>query len=173
MGLLFQPRSGDEGSTAWRTTTPAASPVDREHVFRAALEALLIGDASHFDEWFTEDVVCASAHLMVRSRAAMQRLLGSPEDSFTDVGVEVLALDDVADKVIAEWRLDAMFTRPLLFDDAVLIEPTGGPVQLLGMSVAEFDEHRIRAFRHYFDESELLRGVPGGGRQLVWRRIGG
>ena len=53
----------------------------------------------------------------------------------------------------------------------MLIEPTGRPVQLLGMSVAEFDEHRIRTFRHYFDESEMLRGVPGGG-QHVWRRIG-
>ena len=171
MGLLFQPRSGDEGLDRVAHDDPAGIQVGREHVFRAALEALLIGDASRFDEWFTEDVVCASAHLLVRSRATVQRVLGSPEDSFTDVGVEVLELDEVADKVIAEWRLDAMFTRPLLFDDAVLIEPTGRPVQLLGMSVAEFDEHRIRAFRHYFDESEMLRGVPGGG-QHVWRRIG-
>ena len=54
-----------------------------------------------------------------------------------------------------------MFTRPVLFDDRLLIEPTGGAVRLPGASVAEFREHRIRAFRHYFDDSELLAGAPG------------
>ena len=56
----------------------------------------------------------------------------------------------------------------MLFDDRLLIEPTGGDVRLPGASVAEFREHRIRAFRHYFDDSELLAGVPGAPSHISW-----
>ena len=143
-------------------------PFDRGVVFLAALEAVLLGDASRFAELFTEDVEFCSPHLTVESLDAVQRALGAPEDSLTDVEIVVLALDSVDDKVIAEWRLDAMFTRPVLFDDGLLIEPTGGRVQLPGASVAEFRRARIRAFRHYFDDSELLAGVPGTPSHLRW-----
>ena len=90
----------------------------------------------------------------------------------TDVGIVVLALDAIDDKVIGEWRLEAMFTRPVLYDDRLLIEPTGGAVRLPGVSVAEFHEHRIRAFRHYFDDSELFADVPGAPSHLRWRLDG-
>jgi limonene-1,2-epoxide hydrolase len=133
-----------------------------------ALEAVVLGDASRFRELFTDDVVFSSPHLIVHSLDAVQHALGSPEDSLTDVQLVVLALDSVDNKIFAEWRLDAMFTRPVLFDDRLLIEPTGGEVHLPGASVAEFDEHRIRAFRHYFDDSELLAGVPGTPTHLRW-----
>ena len=73
----------------------------------------------------------------------------------------VVALDAVADKLIAEWRLEAMFTRPVLLDDRVLIEPTGAVAHLTGASIAEFRGRRIRAFRHYFDDSELLADAAG------------
>jgi hypothetical protein len=81
-------------------------------------------------------------------------------------------MDAIADKLIAEWRVDAKFTRPVLFDDRLLIEPTGGDVRLPGASVAQFSERRIRAFRHYFDDSELLAGVSGAPRHLRWRTDG-
>ena len=137
-------------------------------VFLSALEAVVLGDASRFGELFTDDVVFSSPHLMVKSLDAVQHALGTPEDSLTDMEIVVLALDSVEEKVIAEWRLDAMFTRPVLFDDRLLVEPTGGEVHLPGASVAEFDEHRICAFRHYFDDSELLAGVPGTPTHLRW-----
>jgi hypothetical protein len=141
---------------------------DRGVVFLAALEAVVLGDASRFADVFTDDVVFSGPHLMVESLDAVQHALGSPEDSLTDVAVVVLAMDAVDDKVIAEWRLEAMFTRPVLYDDRRLIEPTGGEVRLPGISVAEFREHRIRAFRHYFDDSELLAGVPGRPTHVRW-----
>ena len=106
------------------------------------------------------DVVFCSPHLTVESLASLQQALGSPEDSLTDIGIVVVALDAVEDKVICEWRLEAMFTRPVLYDDRLLIEPTGGAVRLPGASFAEFREHRIRSFRHYFDDTELLAGRP-------------
>jgi hypothetical protein len=168
VGLLFQPR--------WSANRPrhTAPPrqvdiaIDRGSVFLAALEAVVLGDGSRFGDVFTDDVVFASPHLMVESLAAVQYALGSPEDSLTDVEIVVSAMDAVEDKVIAEWRLEGLFTRPVLYDDRLLIEPTGAAVRLPGASVAEFRAHRIRAFRHYFDDSELLSGIPGTPSHLRW-----
>ena len=169
MGLLFQPRwSGDQPRHA-ALLTGEAEPSDRGKVFLAALEAVVLGDASRFADLFTEDVVVSCPHLVVESLASLQRALGTPEDSLTDLDIVVLALDVIADKVIAEWRLEANFSRPVLYNDRLLIEPTGSTVRLPGVSVAEFRRHQIRAFRHYFDDSELLTGVPGTPTHLRWR----
>ncbi len=138
----------------------------------AALEAVVLGDGSRFGELFTEDVAFSSPHTTLESLAMVQRGLGSPEDSLTDVDIAVMALDAIADKVIAEWQLEAIFARPVLYDDRLLIEPTGASVHLQGVSIAEFRGERIRAFRHYFDDSALLAeasGVPG---NLRWRTRG-
>lgn len=168
MGLLFQPRWSADRPRHCAPPPHGDVPLDHGVVFLTALEAVVLGDASRFSELFTEDVVFSSPHLTVESLDAVQHALGAPEDSLTDVQIVVLALDSVEDKVIAEWRVDAMFTRPVLFDDRLLIEPTGDEVHLSGASVAEFDEHRIRVFRHYFDDSELLSGVPGMPSHLRW-----
>jgi ketosteroid isomerase-like protein len=124
----------------------------------------MLGDASRFPELFTDDIVLCSPHLSIESLD----VLGCPEDSLSDVEIVVLALDEIDQKVIAEWRLEAMFTRPVLYNDRLLVEPTGGAVRLPGATVAEFRERRIRAFRHYFDDSELLAGVPGSPSHLRW-----
>jgi len=136
----------------------------------AALEAVMVGDASRFGDLFTDDVICSSPHVTFESLATVQRGLGSPEDSLTDVDIVVVALEAFDDKVIGEWRLEAIFTRPVLYDDWFLIEPTGAAVRLLGVSVAVFQDHQIRAFRHYFDDTELLAGADGVPSHLRWRR---
>jgi ketosteroid isomerase-like protein len=151
------------------TETPSNAPAspssdelsDRSHVLRAALEAVLLGDASRFDDLFTDDVEFVSPHLAVTSRRAVQFAFGVPEDSLSDLELVVDSLDAVDSKLIAEWRLEATFSQALLFDDDLLIEPTGGRVQLRGASVAEFRETRIAGFRHYFDDSQLLDELPG------------
>ena len=62
-----------------------------------------------------------------------------------------------------------MFTRPVLYDERLLIEPTGGAVRLPGCRSPSSAGDRIRAFRHYFDDSELLADVPGVLSHLRWR----
>ena len=168
MGLLFQPRwSGDRRR---HNAAPARDvPSDRGTIFLAALEAVILGDGSRFSDLFTEDVVFTSPHLVAESLPSVRHALGSPEDSLTDVEIVLLALDAIDDKIVAEWRLEALFTRPVLFNDRLLIEPTGDSVRLPGASVAEFRDCRIRAFRHYFDDSELLAGVSGTPSHLRWR----
>jgi ketosteroid isomerase-like protein len=169
VGLLFQPRRmPPEPPPAPRTSLPAEELVDRTLVFGAALEAVLLGDASRFDDLFTDDVAFTSPHLAVTSRHDVQSAFGVPEDSLSDVEVTITSLDLLEAKVIAEWLLEATFSRALLFDDDLLIEPTGGRVHLLGVSVAEFRDSRIVSFRHYFDDSQLLDEVPGVPDQLRW-----
>jgi ketosteroid isomerase-like protein len=171
MGLLFQPRRPvTDGMAEVATPSPDAPLQDRGLVFRAALEAVVLGDASRFLELFTDDVVFSCPHLTATSRAAMQAALGVPEISLTDVAIVLLSLDTVGDRLMAEWRLDATFRSALLFDDDVLIEPTGAGVELTGASVAEFRGPRICRFRHYFDDSELLDQIPGVSIHVCWSR---
>jgi ketosteroid isomerase-like protein len=168
VGLLFQPRWSGHRPERSTGAAPGEIVVDRDMVVLAALEAVVLGDASRFAELFTDDILFSSPHLTVESLPAVQRALGCPEDSLTMVEVVVLGLDAVEDKVIVEWRLDARFTGPVLFDDRLLIEPTGGTVRLPGVSIAEFRDDRIKCFRHYFDDSELLAGAPGATSHLRW-----
>jgi hypothetical protein len=45
---------------------------------------------------------------------------------------------------------------PLELDDEIVLEPTGIRVTLHGTTIAEFEGERIRSFRQYWDELELL-----------------
>ena len=76
---------------AVRDRHPAGGPETtcrgRQRVLLAALEALVLGDASRFGELFTDDVVVSGPHLGVESLGALHQALGCPEDSLTDVGV--------------------------------------------------------------------------------------
>lgn len=170
MGLLFQPRRTKPDAAARQIGPPGDdAALDHETVFRAALEAVVLGDASHFANLFTDDVTFTSPHLALTSRASVQLVLGVPEDSLSDVAIVLRTLDTAGDGLVAEWRLEATFSGVLLFDDSLLIEPTGGRVELTGASVAEFRDGRICAVRHYFDDSELLDTIPGLPGHLRWR----
>jgi ketosteroid isomerase-like protein len=164
VGLLFQPRRTGSCPPPSVPLPPVEPALDRRRVLVAALDAIIRGDASRFDELFSHDVEFSGPHVALRSRRSLQRELGTPEDSLSDLEIVVVAIDAVADKLIAEWRLEAVFTRPVLFDDRQLIEPTGAAVRLAGASVAEFRGRQIRAFRNYFDDSEVLAGVPESAR---------
>ena len=169
MGLLFQPRWSGQRPAPAGAAPPDDVPIGRQRVMLTALEALVLGDASRFGDLFTDDVVVSGPHVVCESLAALQETLGCAEDALTDLAVVALAFDTLEDKLICEWRLEATFTQPVLYDDRLLIEPTGGAVRLLGVSVAEFSGERIRTFRHYFDDTELLANVPGVLSHLRWR----
>ena len=168
VGVLFQPRWMDDRPLPNDGPPGEWSLVDRRSVVCAAVEVVLLGDASRFDRLFTEDVQFRSPHVVAESLADVHRAVGAPEDALSGARIKMLGLVDVEDRVVAEWRLDAWFTGPVLFDDRFLIEPTGDPVHLDGVSVAEFRGSRISVFRHYFDDTELLAGVPGAMGYLRW-----
>jgi ketosteroid isomerase-like protein len=169
MGIIFQPRPpvAVERATAPASHRPRGS-TGRAAVFVDALECVVRGDADRFDALFTEDVVFTAPHVRVASLAALHSAIGQPEDTLGDITIAVRPIAVTADEVVAEWQIRAVFDHPALFDDNLLVEPTGQTVTMAGASFAEFRADRIRSFRHYFDDSELLDGAPAVPAHLRW-----
>ena len=87
-----------------------------------------------------------------------------PDGATDGVGVgEVQAtldpIDAVGDKLIAEWLVAATHTGLLTLDEELALEPTGRRIELRGVVIAEFEGDRIRRFRQYWNEVELLDGL--------------
>ena len=83
------------------------------------------------------------------------------DDTFSDIELTFAPLDVGGDKACVEWELRATHTGPLVIDDDVQIDATGRRLTLHGVTVAEFDGDRIRGFRQYWDDAELLAEVGG------------
>jgi predicted ester cyclase len=104
---------------------------------------------------FTEDVNAWSPNLSASSLAELEEAFAERHDALSNLAIAITGLDVVGNKAIAEWVLEADHTGPLVLDD-VRVEATGRRVQLAGATIAEFRDHRIRAFRSYFDDVTLL-----------------
>ncbi len=128
----------------------------RRETLTRALEASVSGHADLIDETFTEDVVVSSPTVTVWSRAQLKDVLADRDDALSNVEVRIDALDVVGIKAIAEWRLEAEHSGPLLVGDDVLVEATGRTVTLAGATFAEFSGSRIARIRHYFDDASLM-----------------
>jgi ketosteroid isomerase-like protein len=128
---------------------------------RGLLRAAVDGDGDALSDLVTDDVIGWSPNLFVRSRTELLEAVGGRDDTFSDVEVDVRALDELGDKAIAEWHVAADHTGPLFVDDDVIIEPTGRRLHLSGATVAEFDGDRICAFRSYFDDLALVEQALG------------
>jgi steroid delta-isomerase-like uncharacterized protein len=123
------------------------------------VQALVSGDTSAMTELFTEDVVARSPVVRVSSREALAVELEDRDEAFSDVELDVGLIAVESAHGCAEWVASATHSGPYVVDDAMAIPATGRRVTLRGVSVAEFDGDRIRAFRHYWDEIELLEGL--------------
>jgi ketosteroid isomerase-like protein len=132
---------------------------DRAAVVREALEAAVTGDEAVVGRVFTDDVAGWSPVATVASREALVADMCGRKGAFSDVDLALDAVDEVGDKVIAEWRLAATHTGDLELDDDFRLEATGRRVELRGVLIAEFDGDRISRFRHYWDEVALLQGL--------------
>jgi ketosteroid isomerase-like protein len=138
---------------------PAPAPMTREDhgtVLCQVLQAAIVGDPATVERFVTDDVTCWSPSMVVGSRAELTEMLSMPEEALSPVVLSVDSLDVLGDRAIVEWRVEAVFSGPFLLDDDLLIEPTGRPVALAGMTVAEFRDGRISALRIYFDDAALL-----------------
>jgi hypothetical protein len=78
------------------------------------------------------------------------------------LAVAITGLDVIDNKAFAEWVMEADHVGPLVIDD-IRVEPTGQRLQLGGATIAEFEGHRIRAFRTYFDTLALLEQMIDAG----------
>jgi ketosteroid isomerase-like protein len=130
----------------------------RVEVLRDALRAAATGDQALIERVYTEDVSGWSPVLDVTSRDDLAADLRGREAAFSDIDLTLDPIDAVGDKLIAEWRVAATHSGPLVLDELEL-EPTGRRIELRGVFIAEFEGDRIRTFRQYWDEAELLEGL--------------
>jgi predicted ester cyclase len=128
----------------------------RPSVFVRALETAVGVGNEDPGTLFTDDVVAWSPALMASSLAELSDALKVRDDALSNVGLAIRSLNVGSNKVIAEWRLDADHTGPLVVDNELTLEPTGRHVHVGGATFAEFRGDKIRAFRSYFDDMALM-----------------
>ena len=129
---------------------------DRATVLVQAIEASVTGDSRVVPELYADDVQGWSPVMTVSSAAELAVELEDRHEAFSDIDLEVTPLDVGADQACVEWIATATHSGPLVIDEDVVIEPTGGRFTLRGVTVADFEGDRIRAFRQYWDEVSLL-----------------
>lgn len=132
---------------------------DRAAQLVRAIEATVSGDASAVSELFTAEVVGWSPPVRVSSREELAVELEDREDAFTELDLVVAPVAVQHDHGCVEWVATALHSGPYPVDGSRVIPATGRRITLHGVTVAEFDGDRIRAFRHYWDEVELLVGL--------------
>lgn len=163
MSLFFQPRSTSlpDPEVATNSTMTTVAPHDPTTVVRAAVEALALGDGSGLQRIFTDDVQFRSPHVTAQSLAELLYAVCSPEPALGELEITLSSAVMDRSTVAVEWLVNATLISPLLFSDNLLIEPINDRLQLQGSSFAEFSDERIRAFRCYFDDSEMFDRVQG------------
>jgi ketosteroid isomerase-like protein len=126
-----------------------------------ALEAEVGSDSVDLGTLFTEDVVGWSPYASVSGLTALAELSTLRDIAFSNVVILLRSVDEVGNRVYAEWLIEADHTGPLVLDDDVVVEPTGRHVQLAGVSVADFREGKIRSYRTYFDDLSMIEQIVG------------
>ena len=133
----------------------------RKEVLSNAIKAE-VGDASvDLETLFTDDVVGWSPYVTVSGLTAVAALSVLREAAFSNVVIMFRGLDEVGNKAIAEWLIEADHTGPLVLSEDTVLEATGRHLQLPGVTVADFREGKIRSFRTYFDDLSLIEQIVG------------
>ena len=132
------------------------SSADRAAALVQAIEATVTGDSRVVCELYADDVQGWSPTMTVTSAAELAVELEDRQDAFSDIELDVTPLDVGDDQACVEWIATATHSGPLVVDEDVVIEPSGGRFTLRGVTVADFEGDRIRAFRQYWDEVSLL-----------------
>jgi ketosteroid isomerase-like protein len=131
-------------------------PESSQSILLSALEAAVGVKSRDLSELFTDDVKGWSPTLHVSSLAELKEEFAERSDALSNISLTLDSLDVVGAKAMAEWRLAADHTGPLVLDEDLLVEATGRRVELAGATFVEFRDGRIHAFRNYFDDAALL-----------------
>ncbi len=131
---------------------------DRVALLLRALEAGIAGEAGSLPELYSADVRGWSPTVDVHSLDELARELEGRAEVFSELELTAHAAV-VDDRAYAEWIVRARHTGPLVVDQDTVIHPTGRPVTMRGVTVAEFSGDRICSFRQYWDEPTLLEGL--------------
>ena len=133
----------------------------RKDVLLKALESELGAASADPSSLFTDDVVGWSPLATVSGLRALTELSAEHDTSFSNVVLSIRGLDEVGNKALAEWVIDADHTGQLILGDDAVLEATGRHVQMAGATVADFRDGKIRSYRTYFDDVSLIEQLVG------------
>jgi ketosteroid isomerase-like protein len=133
----------------------------RKDVMVKALEAEVGSAEVDLGTLFTDDVVGWSPYASISGLTALAELSALRDIAFSNVVIMLRGVDEVGNRVYAEWLIEADHTGPLVLDEDVALEATGRHVQLAGVSVADFREGKIRSYRTYFDDLSMIEQIVG------------
>jgi ketosteroid isomerase-like protein len=133
-------------------TTNAA----RAALLARALQAGVKGDHDTIRDVFTDDVKAWAPAMSVASRSELAAELDRRDDAFAEIELDVTPLDVGGDYACAEWSVTMIHSGRLTLPDGTIIAPTGLPIALNGVTVAEFRGERICSLRQYWDEFSVL-----------------
>jgi hypothetical protein len=131
------------------------SNADRAAILVRVLRAGMVGDSSCVADCFTEDLVGWGPALSVRSAAELAVELEDVDEAFSELELSVTPLEVVGECAVAEWVVTLTHSASLDLDE-IVVGPTHVRAHLHGVTVAEFTGDRIRSFRHYWNEVELV-----------------
>ena len=134
----------------------------RRIVMVHALEVAVGVRAEDPSRLFTENVSAWSPNLVASSLEDLEEAFDDRNAALGNLAVAITGLDVIDNKAFAEWVMEADHVGPLVIDD-VRVEPSGRRLQVGGATIAEFEGHRIRAFRTYFDTLALLEQMIDAG----------
>jgi hypothetical protein len=126
---------------------------------RRAIETCIQPDddaIAKLSELFHGDVTVWSPNLLAVGLADLAENLAFREMAFSDVDIQIDALDVFANKAFAEFRVAATFSGPFVIGKETAIEPNGQRLLLGAAAIADFEGGKIKALRAYFDDTTLL-----------------
>jgi ketosteroid isomerase-like protein len=128
----------------------------RAAILVRAVKASVSGSSDEIADLYTPDVEGWSPNGTVSSAAELAVEFEDRDDAFSDVEIVVVALDVGGDRACVEWVASVVHIGPLMRDRDVAVPPTGHKLTLRGVTIAEFEDDRIRSFRQYWNELEWL-----------------
>ena len=131
----------------------------RGATLRRAIETCIQPDddaIAKLSELFHGDVTVWSPNLLAVGLADLAENLAFREMAFSDVDIQIDALDVFANKAFAEFRVAATFSGPFVIGKETAIEPNGQRLLLGAAAIADFEGGKIKALRAYFDDATLL-----------------
>src|SRR3954447_13221426 len=133
----------------------------RSSVFVHALETVVGAGGGDPRTLFTDDVRSWSPAFNATSLAELSAALDDRDEALSNVTVQVRSLHSGGNRVMAEWRLDADHTGPLVVNDELTVPATGRHIHLGGATFADFRGDKIKEVRSYFDEAGLMEQLIG------------
>jgi steroid delta-isomerase-like uncharacterized protein len=122
------------------------------------------GDLEGLADSFTEDAILVTPDGTAQGRAAILEVLSRDKAAFPERHVTIDVIVEQGDTIAGEWTWVGTHTGPLVMPDGTEVPPTGKPVELKGMELAQMRDGKIAVHHGYWDNmavAQQLGLLPG------------